>query len=229
MFEQDLRRYAAPPTPVKTDERAGIVAPVQRFTPGDPIVLREIWADRVFEARPMVVVQDDPDQLMLYLPAGVRCGVPVDAGGSALRIPDRPWRFELRARGVDPNLSFAWPGVPYAVILLTVAEPPRRVWYVNLERPVERTPIGFDTVDHALDLVVELDGSSWRWKDEDELARAIRAGLFTEEEAADFRRWGERARDRVLAGEPPFDRDWTSWRPDPSWPIPQLRHGWERL
>jgi hypothetical protein len=37
----------------------------RRFRVGDPIVLREIWRGRVFEARPMSVVQDDPHQRML--------------------------------------------------------------------------------------------------------------------------------------------------------------------
>ena len=174
----------------------------------------------------MVVVEDEPDQRMLYLPAGVRCAVPVGEDGSDLRVPDRPWRLEIRSRGDQPVLSFAWPEVPYAVLLWTSGDRP--VWYVNLEEPLTRTPIGFDTVDHALDVLVELDGSSWSWKDEDELAEAIRDGLFTEEEAADFRTWGERARDRILAGEPPFDRDWTGWRPDPAWPTPELPDGWDR-
>jgi Protein of unknown function (DUF402) len=200
---------------------------VQRFRPGDPIVLRELWQGRVFEARPMVVVQDDEDQRTLYLPAGVRCGVPVDEGGRQLRLPDRPWHLEIRARGPQPILSFAWPDVPYAVLLWTTGDRP--VWYVNLERPLERTPIGFDTIDHALDLLIELDGSSWSWKDEDELAHAVRDGLFSEEDAAGFRRWGERARDRILAGEPPFDRDWTGWRPDRAWPTPELPPGWDRV
>jgi hypothetical protein len=200
---------------------------VQRFSPGDPIVLRELWDGRVFEARPTVVVQDDPDQIALFLPPGVRCAVPIAGDGSTLRVPDRPWHLEVRARGPQGVLSFAWPGIPYAVLLWTTDD--HRVWYVNLERPLERSPVGFDTVDHALDVLVELDGSSWSWKDEDELAEAIRDGLFTQEQADDFRRWGVRARDRILAGEPPFDRDWTGWRPDPAWPTPVLPKGWDRV
>ena len=199
----------------------------QPFSPGQPIVLRELWRGRVFEARPMIVVQDAPDQRMLFLPAGVRCGVPVAEDSALLRVPDRPWRLRIRPRGEHPVLSFAWPDVPYAVLLWTVGNG-RRVWYVNLEEPLTRTPLGFDTVDHALDLLVELDGSRWEWKDEEELAEAVRHGLFSEDQAAGFRRWGERARDRILAGEPPFDRDWSGWRPDPGWPTPELPEGWDR-
>jgi hypothetical protein len=198
----------------------------RRFEPGEGVALREMWRGRVFEARPMIVVQDDLDQTTLFSPGGARCGLPIGEDGHELRLPDQPWRLEIRARGPQPALSFAWPNTPYAV-LLWVAEGERRVWYVNLEDPIERTPIGFDTVDHALDAVIELDRSSWRWKDEDELAHAVRAGLFSEAEAADFYAWGERAVERVMERQPPFDQDWTSWRPDPSWSIPELPPGWD--
>jgi hypothetical protein len=204
-----------------------IVPQVQRFSPGDPIVLRELWDGRVFEARPTVVVQDDPEQIALFLPPGVRCAVPVADDGSDLRVPDRPWHFEIRPRGPQGILSFAWPGVPYAVLRWTTGD--RIVWYVNLEQPLERSPVGFDTVDHALDVLVELDGSSWSWKDEDELAEAIRDGLFTEDDEAEFRRWGERAVERIVSSAPPFDRDWSHWEPDPTWPVPSLTGGWDRV
>jgi hypothetical protein len=195
------------------------------FPLGEGVVLREIWLGRVFEARPTIVVQDDPEQIMLLLPGGVRCAVPVGEDGGELRVPDRPWRLKIRARGDQPILSFAWPETPYSVLLWTEDE--RRVWYVNLQDPLTRTPLGFDTVDHALDVVIELDRSSWRWKDEEELGQAVRDGLFSETEAADFRTWGERAVGRILAAEPPFDRDWGAWRPDPAWSTPELRPGWD--
>jgi Protein of unknown function (DUF402) len=203
-----------------------VSAGVHRFRTGSPIVLREIWHGRVFEARPTIVVQDDPHQTMLYLPGRVRCGVAIGPDGQELRLPDADWRLEIRARGDEPILSFAWPEIPYSVLLWT-AEDGRRVWYVNLQDPLERTPIGFDTVDHALDVLVELDRSSWRWKDEDELERAVGSGLFSEADAEGFRRWGERARDRILSGEPPFDRAWSGWCPDPTWSFPQLVPGWD--
>ena len=196
------------------------------FRAGVGIVLREVWRGRVFEARPTTVVRDEPDQTMLLLPGGVRCGLPIGTDGRELRLPDRPWHLEVRQRGDQPILSFAWPDTSYSV-LLWAAEDGRRVWYVNLQDPLTRTPLGFDTVDHALDVVVEIDRSSWRWKDEVELAEAVRDGLFTPEEAADFRTSGERAVERILGGEPPFDRDWGDWRPDRGWPTPELRPGWD--
>lgn len=198
---------------------------VTRFLPGEGIALREVWRGRVFEARPTIVVEDEADQTMLLLPAGARCAVPVDDEGRELRIPDRAWRHEVRRRGPQPILSFAWPELPYSVLLWTAEG--RRVWYVNLQDPLTRTPFGFDTVDHALDVLIELDGSGWRWKDEDELQLAVARGLFSEHEAAEFRRWGEIATEHVLASSSPFDRDWTAWQPDPSWQLPQLPEGWD--
>jgi Protein of unknown function (DUF402) len=196
------------------------------FEPGEGIVLRELWRGRVFEARPTIVVCDEPEQLMLLLPGGARCAMAIGADGQELRLPDRPWHLEIRTRGDQPILSFAWPDTPYSVLLWAMADD-RRVWYVNLQDPLKRTRLGFDTVDHALDVVVELDGSSWSWKDEEELAEAVRDGLFSAAEAADFHAWGERAVDRILAGEPPFDRGWEDWRPDSVWQASDLREGWD--
>jgi hypothetical protein len=198
---------------------------VRRFLPGEGIALREVWRERVFEARPTIVVEDEADQTMLLLPAGVRCAVPVDDEGRELRIPDRTWHLEVRPRGPQPILSFAWPERPYSVLLWTTEG--RQVWYGNLQDPLTRTPFGFDTVDHALDVLIELDGSGWSWKDEDELQLAVARGLFSEHEAAEFRRWGQVATEHVLKPLPPFDRDWTTWQQDPSWQPPDLPDGWD--
>lgn len=222
------RRYAAPATSVKGRVRTGGAAygVGMAFRPGETIALREIWRGRVFEARPTIVVEDAPDQTMLLLPGGVGCGVPIGSDGRELRVPDRPWRLEIRRRGNEPILSFAWPKTPYAVLLWTTDDG-RRVWYVNLQDPLTRTPLGFDTVDHALDVVVELDGSSVRWKDEEELSEAVSTGLFSAEAAARFRASGERAVERIRRGDPPFDRRWDDWRPDPAWARARLPEGWD--
>jgi hypothetical protein len=93
---------------------------------------------------------------------------------------------------------------------------------VNLQSPLVSTAIGFDTVEHVLDVVIAADRSSWRWKDEDELDEAVARGIFSAADVSTFRAWGERAVAHVVDRRPPFDRDWSGWRPDPSWTEPVL-------
>jgi hypothetical protein len=58
---------------------------------------------------------------------------------------------------------------------------------------------------------------TYEWKDEHELEEAVQRGFLTRPEADDVRWAGERAIEHVLLHEPPFDQEWSSWRPDPSW------------
>lgn len=198
-----------------------------RFEPGHAAALRDVWQGLIWTARPVTVVTETSDQTILLIPAGVRWMAPY-RNGVRLKIPQRPFELlELRSEGMHV-LSFSWPKTFAAVLLLFGVDWVPKRWYVNLEDPLRRTPIGFDTLDRELDAVVEFDGS-WRWKDEDELAEAIRLGItpaYTEER---LRADGERAVRRILECEPPFDRDWRRWRPDPSWSIPVLPHGWDRV
>lgn len=197
------------------------------WSPGDVVAIREVWDGQVFEARPAFVVHDLPMQTSLFVPPFVRCAAATDDAGVELRFPDRPWHLRVRERGDFGVLSFAWPETPYAVLLLFEPDGSPRNWYVNLQTPLVRTAIGFDTVDHLLDVLIPLDRSSWTWKDEDELAEGIALGLFSEEDAAWFRYWGERAVEHVLLRLPPFDEPWEDWRPDPRWPTPELPTGWD--
>jgi predicted RNA-binding protein associated with RNAse of E/G family len=92
-------------------------------------------------------------------------------------------------------------------------------YYINLQAPLRRTPIGYDSSDHVLDIVVAPDGS-WRWKDEDEFEEAIQLGLFTPNEAADIRAEGERVITRLSNLLP---TGWENWRPPPHWSVSTLR------
>ncbi len=193
-----------------------------RFRPGDAVVLREIWNGRVWYARPAILVADEPRVTMFHVPSGIRFLKPVDEHRRPLRLYSDAWRLEEDVwHAPDFTLSFAFPGTAYGVILLFDAST-LRGYYVNLQDPLTRSPIGFDTVEHLLDVVIDPDRSSWSWKDEDELSEAVRRGLFTAEQASTFRSWGERAIRHIVNGEPPFDRDWSRWRPDPSWRRPRL-------
>jgi predicted RNA-binding protein associated with RNAse of E/G family len=91
-------------------------------------------------------------------------------------------------------------------------------YYINLPAPLRRTPLGFDSLDHVLDVVVNPDGT-WRWKDEDELEEAVRLGAFTADQATRIRTEGE----HVIANLPNLlPTGWEDWLPDPAWSPPTL-------
>lgn len=200
---------------------------MRSFRPGQPVVLRELWRGRIWAARALTVVRDEEDGRMFHLPPGAPAFAAAREG-RLLREPAEDWELVERPWDHGPVLSFAWRDVAHAVLRLTRRGGAPWCWYVQLEDPLRRTPVGFDTVDHVLDAVVELDGT-WRWKDEEALEAAVARGDFTPEQAAGFRAEGERGVARILDREPPFDRDWWSWRPDPAWPLPSLPDGWDRL
>jgi hypothetical protein len=91
--------------------------------------------------------------------------------------------------------------------------------YINLQAPLRRTPLGYDSSDQVLDVVVAPDGT-WRWKDEDEFAEAVQLKLFTPAEAAAIRAEGEHVIARLASLLP---TGWEGWRPDASWPVSALK------
>jgi hypothetical protein len=194
------------------------------------VALREIWDGRIWFARPAIVVEDTDDVRMFHVPGRARFSMPADDAGAYLKVYTDTWRLvESSWNSPDYVLSFGFSDTAYGVILNYDPSGTLRHFYVNLETPLRRTPIGFDYVDHLLDVVIPADRSSWAWKDENELEEAVRRGVFSPSDATWIRHWGERAVEHVLLAEPPFDRDWSRWAPDPSWPVPTLPAGWETV
>ena len=144
--------------------------------------------------------------------------LPVDRQGRRLRIPSEEWSLEPTAASRD-SLGLARTGEHHSIWHFWAGERFTH-WYVNLEEPLRRSRVGFDTFDHKLDLIVEADGS-WRWKDEDELGEAAWRGIL---DAEGVRAEGE----RVLAAWP-FPTGWEDWRPDHAWPVPELPEGWDAI
>jgi predicted RNA-binding protein associated with RNAse of E/G family len=198
------------------------------WEPGEEVVVREIWNGRVWTAMPAVVVADGSRGLRLFTPAGTAMKYAVDQGGRELRLYADRWELadHTTSRSV---LSFSRPDDRHAVLALWGQDWTFRGWYVNLETPMGRSAHSYDFVDHCLDILVPADGSAWKWKDEDELEEAVRRRILSAEQAAAVRTEGERAVDILLRREPPFDREWASWRPDPAWPVPSLPEGWDRV
>jgi hypothetical protein len=187
-----------------------------------------MWRGRIWSARPMIVVHDEEDQRILYTPNGIRLVVAA-MDGKELRLPEGEWDLLERTWARGPILSFSWPAAGHAILLFFHPDWTAWTWYVNVESPFRPTELGFDTEDLVLDVVVAPDRSRWEWKDRDELKEAVRRGLFSPAQAAEFEAEAERGLRRLLDREAPFDRDWTTWRPDPSWPVPELPPGWDAV
>ncbi|MET9182905.1 DUF402 domain-containing protein [Kitasatospora aureofaciens] len=206
-----------------------------RFAPGSTTVRRDVHHGRVWSAQPYRTLTDDGATLELAYWPGITSLSPA-TWAAAMRTGDD----SLRKSGLDDLAASHWQLEPWTwqgTTLLsrfeageyfsihafrdaTTGEP--RNWYINFELPYSRTPIGLDTFDLLIDLVVEPDLSSHRWKDLDEYAQARRLGLIDDRLHTIVETARERALALVQERALPFHEIWPTWTPDPTWPSPQL-------
>jgi hypothetical protein len=191
---------------------------------GDSLVMALAW--------PHVVITDSDELIVLYYPEGVQ--------QLAWNVLDGHFRQETQSlRGY--SLRLLYPGKAYAVSLFFDGgggvspfiasyfgdgSGHFRGWKVDVVKPVERTPYGFDCVDQLLDIIVKPD-RSYYWKDGQQLASMVKKGFFTVEEAAEIRRAGEDVVPLIEAGKSPFDDSWTDWRPTPDLVLGPVPDGWQ--
>lgn len=194
--------------------------------PGDPALVRSVYRSRVRWTFAHRFVGLKEGRIALY------CG-PGNGGKTMGRDADGRY-LDRWARGDDPA-DAVW-GPPHAhVVRLLIPDAAHMLelawdehwsflgWYVNLQAPVARTALGWDTTDWALDITVGPDGT-WAWKDEDDLAEAIALGVLSADEADAVRREGE----SVVAARP-WPTGWESWRPPAGWGQLPLPDGWDRV
>ena len=215
----------------------GQAARAVTFSPGEAVVLQEVWRDRVWAARPMRVARDDGDFVVLWIPRGTRWRAPIDVPGGEWNGDRGPRLAECAASGRWHHRELVWEvdtlqllrtGDWHAVWVSWRPGFEPWGWYVNLQQPFRRSGLGFETMDLALDVIVEAD-RSWRWKDEEELALFVARGAFDAELPERVREEGLRVARKAERDEPPFSERWHEWRPDPGWEIPELPSGWDRL
>jgi hypothetical protein len=196
---------------------------------GDAIVLRGVWHSKFWWACPATIVHDTPELIALFWRAGTPNRVPAtrptprDLLSNEMELIPHQW--------VDTDvLMLVTPGAVHSVNLMWEAGQAKvRCWYVDLLEPLRRTSIGFDSMDHLLDVVINADRSGWRWKDEDEFEQAVALGVYTKEEADAIRAEGEQVIARFQAGRSPFWDDWEKWTPPVRWEIPSLPDEWDQF
>ena len=183
----------------------------------------------------MTVVRDEGDLVALWFPIGTRWKQPTtpptrprppsrgERLASALALGD--WVFKDAAWDVS-TLSVMRAHEWHALWASWRSDGTHWGWYVNLQRPFERTRLGFQTMDLVLDVIIDVD-HSWHWKDEDELELFLERGLLDAETAVRIREEGLRIARCAERNEPPFNESPPRWHPDPSWTPPKLVDGWD--
>jgi Protein of unknown function (DUF402) len=198
--------------------------------PGQGVILREVWHDKVYSVVPVRVVHDSSNWSALYLPPHTKSLWPHTREGETIRIPVDEWILDGGPWEGGDVLYIVQPGLGYITSAAWDDDHIFEHWKIDLVEPVRRTPLGFDYMDQLLDIIVSADRSTWRWKDEDEVQEAQALGIFTAQQVGDLFRRGELAIQALQTNEPPFDEDWEHWKPDPAWRVLfQLPDGWERV
>jgi hypothetical protein len=195
---------------------------------GSTALLREVWRGQIWFALPAIIRQDPSDRIALSWRAGTRW----KQTGRRVQVHDllsgeKPGLVDQRWCDTDV-LMLARPGEAHSIwAMWREGSSDPICWYASLERPLERTSLGFDTMDYELDLIISLNRSSWRWKDEESFETMAAAGVFSRPEAAGIRAEGERVIRELEQGSSPCCEGWEDWRPSAVWAIPGLPPGWD--
>lgn len=195
--------------------------PIPRWDRGQSILIRHIWRKAVWYAIPVIVVDDTPERLIVFLRAGTQTEwTMVNFTDGTLSGPDAHiWHSTNQLIFLEKN-SF------HAVSLFWNADNGKfRNWYVDFQDPIRRVKDGIVTFDRALDIVISPD-MNWRWKDEVHFQRIQELGWISSKMTRQIDKERAIVVNRIEQNLKPFCEPWPGWRPDPTWPIPQLPKNW---
>jgi hypothetical protein len=191
--------------------------------------------------QPMTVVRDDERGLVAWLAMGTPVITKVWQDGRDRRAEARAAQIaggdvrtvvEESLRAPRVRTAGTWQGT-HVLRVVPTGEPwsvwhffdgttgAFQGWYVNLELPHVREPFATRSRDLSLDLWITPDRTVYR-KDEDEFAFAVERGAIAPEQAEQALGACAQVEGIVAAWGSPFCDGWDTFRPDPSWPVPQL-------
>ncbi len=203
------------------------------YATGDVVTLRWRRHEPADLVAPVRVVEHDALRTVLFLAAQTPIKAQATRDGQRIRrstpflerdrmvggLADDVWTHNHTLMIHEPHrLGAVW-------LLWAEADWSFQSYYVNLQAPLERSPVGFDTADYLLDVVVAPD-LNWRWKDEDEFAIAIEHELISPVLLHAVRAEGRRFIQEIEAGQWPFGHGLESWRPEQEWEVPTMPANW---
>lgn len=199
---------------------------IDRWEPGTVITRREVLGfqppdvttpapvNGVWLEVPVIVVEDQPEHLIVYLPGGA----PFTFPDGHWPTPDglHPWRARTAWTG-HGCLMMQRPQDHYAVWHFWNG-PDRTFthWYLNLQTAFRRTPTGFDSHDLELDLIVR-PNQPIEVKDAEYLDDRVAEGRFSPQLVTWIRRYGDQLIQRFADEGIWWDQHWADWQPDPGW------------
>jgi hypothetical protein len=204
---------------------------VRRWARGETVVVRNIARSDggVTAAMAAVAITDDDAVLALYVPVGTVAKdnyVVADRAAAAGAMPPARKRGFVDRVWQQPTIRLYLPETAFSVWLFFTTDGAFESWYGNLEAPYQRTPLGIDVQDQALDVVADPEGR-WAWKDEAEFARRLEIGLDSAAHQASVRAAGRDFIARLERQASPFDRGWQDWRAPREWQPRALPPGWD--
>ncbi len=189
---------------------------LRSFHRGEVVVIREVLNAKVWTRRPVTIIEDSADQVVSWLAPGTLIDYPlnVEHGETCLSMWLRgEWTLAPKVFRAPGHLRIAPCDAPYEVFAPLTLDGGVESWYVNVQRPLQRTPFGFDTMDEILDLVVSCNLQSWQRKDEDELELALTKGFVSQLDVTRIRGVLDDIEADLSRGHAPWDLSWASWRP----------------
>lgn len=197
---------------------------------GQSAILRGVGWNKLWWAIPVTVVQDTVNLNALYWPAGTKGKNTVRRPTiddllhpEQLAIGDTKWTRTDVLMLTIPEESFS------IYVMWQAGHTMLDCWYINIQDALKRTKIGFDTMDHMLDIVVSPDMSEWQWKDEDEFSEAESKGIYSTDEAEQIRSAGVKAIEALRGDRRDFYERWQYWKPPAEWQIPSLTANWDKI
>lgn len=192
---------------------------------GDTVLLRGVFRGRIRWATPNRLVERTDDRVVLFLRVGTVGIRPSNYAQKPLvdQLLDG-WEHVVGEWHTHNVLHVTPFGAAHSIDLYFTEDWYFVCWYVNLQEPLRRTPLGFDTLDQQLDIIVAPD-RRWEWKDEEEF-EDMRGTVLEPHVHDGVRAEGLRVVTDIEAWAPPFCEGWENWRPPSDWATPELPGDW---
>jgi len=205
------------------------------WKPGDVISWRGIYRERVWHAQTVIVVRDNPEEIVLTLLPGTECISPegYSLGKNSYKrrwnFKERNWQLEKYSWRTNRLLLLLEPEKYYSIIYFWNHESNEFLcYYINFQLPFQRSHCGVDTLDLDLDLIINPD-FTYEWKDVDDYQKAIEHEIISPEWIQGVEEAKQVIFEKLEKRQYPYDGSWLNWMPDPNWRPPPLPENWDKI